>query len=481
MSSLTKVLEKNVKEAEEGTLFGENPGRYRLEHHLMPPVGWLNDPNGLCWFQGKYHVFFQYSPFEVKGGLKFWGHYSGADLLSWKYEGAALYPDSPYDCHGVYSGSALAADKKMQLFYTGNVKLDGDYDYINNGRETSTICVESADGVNFGVKKEVISFEEYPKEYTCHIRDPKVWKEDGKYHMVLGGRLKEDKGSVLFYESEDGVKWNLEKTLSTGDKFGYMWECPDYFTLDVEKVLSVSPQGLEREEFRFQNIYQSGYFLLREDGSVDKEDFREWDFGFDFYAPQTFADEKGRRILIGWMGMPDADEEYVNRTVEEGWQHCLTIPRVLSLRDGVICQNPVEEMKALRGDCRELDGENEMVLAVGAFELEVEPGKRNVTVNEAVRVEIGDSLVFSYADGAAEISLSEAAGAGRKVRRAKVDMLSKIRILADISAVEIYLNDGETVFSTRYYPEERAQWVKVAASEFTGRIWELHKMSFTKE
>ena len=122
MSSLTKVLEANVKITEST----EQPGRYRLGHHLMPPVGWLNDPNGLCWFKGRYHIFFQYSPFEVQGGLKFWGHYSSENLVSWKYEGTALYPDSPYDCHGVYSGSAFVENEKMHLFYTGNVKLDGE-------------------------------------------------------------------------------------------------------------------------------------------------------------------------------------------------------------------------------------------------------------------------------------------------------------------------------------------------------------------
>ena len=183
MSTLTKVLERNVAEVEKRADLTE--GRYRLGHHLMPPVGWLNDPNGLCWFKGKYHVFFQYAPFEVKGGLKFWGHYTSENLVNWKYEGVALYPDSPYDCHGVYSGSALVDEDKLHLFYTGNVKIDGDYDYINTGRETSTLHVVSEDGIHFSNKEVAVSFEQYPEEYTCHIRDPKVWKNNGTYRMVL--------------------------------------------------------------------------------------------------------------------------------------------------------------------------------------------------------------------------------------------------------------------------------------------------------
>ena len=125
MSTLTKVLERNISQIEKNANMKE--GRFRLGHHLMPPVGWLNDPNGLCWYKGRYHVFFQYAPFDVEGGLKFWGHYTSEDLLDWKYEGTALYPDSSYDCHGVYSGSSLIDQDKMHLFFTGNVKIDGGF------------------------------------------------------------------------------------------------------------------------------------------------------------------------------------------------------------------------------------------------------------------------------------------------------------------------------------------------------------------
>ncbi len=468
MSSLTKVLEANVKNTERT----KQPGRYRLGHHLMPPVGWLNDPNGLCWFEGRYHVFFQYSPFEVKGGLKFWGHYSSEDLISWKYEGTALYPDAPCDCHGVYSGSAFVENGKMHLFYTGNVKLDGEYDYINKGRVTSTIHVESEDGVHFGIKEEVIPFEKYPENYTCHIRDPKVWKEAGKYRMVLGGRLKEDKGSVLFYQSEDMKKWEFERSLTTENTFGYMWECPDYFVLDEAKVLSVSPQGLKREEFRFQNIYQSGYFLMKEDGSVSEEDFCEWDMGFDFYAPQTFTDNKGRRILIGWMGMPDADEEYVNPTIGENWQHCLTVPRELSFYDGKIYQYPVEEIEFLRKSSIAFDEKTVPLETEKAFDLEVQ------TESENLEIRIGRDALLKCGDGQAAIFLSEEAGAGRTVRRAKTDKVRNVRVLADTSAVEIYLNDGETVFSTRYYPKKEQQQLEVKAERFTGRLWSLGEFVF---
>ena len=478
MSTLT-VLERNVAQIEKNADMTE--GRFRLGHHLMPPVGWLNDPNGLCWYKGKYHVFFQYAPFDVEGGLKFWGHYTSEDMIDWKYEGTALYPDSSYDCHGVYSGSALVDDGKLHLFFTGNVKIDGDYDYINEGRETSTLHVESEDGIHFSNKEEVISFSEYPEEFTCHIRDPKVWKENGKYFMVLGGRLKGDKGAVLVYESGDLKEWKLLRTITTPEVFGYMWECPDYFELDGEKILSVSPQGLTREEFRFQNIYQSGYFILKEDGSVDVKDFREWDMGFDFYAPQTFTDVQGRRILIGWMGMPDADEEYVNKTIEEGWQHCLTVPRELKLKDGKILQYPVKELENLRKEKTVLNDEN------SAVELRVEVNEGFDLVLEEIaltgssfQISMGGQMLFRYENGTAEIGFPGVTGAGRKVRKAQINELRNIRFLVDTSAAEIYLNDGETVFSTRYYPDREDLLLKIQGGKFKGNLWNLRRMRFTK-
>ena len=117
----------------------------------------MNDPNGLCQFQGIYHAFFQYSPFDAEGGVKMWGHYTSTNMIDWEYQGTALYPDQPFDCHGVYSGSAFIEDGKMYLYYTGNVKLeDGEYDYIRTGREGNTVLVMTEDGKTFGKKKELM-------------------------------------------------------------------------------------------------------------------------------------------------------------------------------------------------------------------------------------------------------------------------------------------------------------------------------------
>lgn len=466
MSTLTKVLAEQIRQVEKVYFAEKTMQPYRLTHHLMPPAGWLNDPNGLCYFKGKYHVFFQYAPFEVEGGLKFWGHYSSENLIDWTYEGVSLCPDSPWDCHGVYSGSALTEGETMHLFYTGNIKLDGAYDYINHGRRSSTMHVASEDGIHFSRKEEVISPEQYPEDYTCHIRDPKVWKQGDHYRMVLGGRKKNDSGAVLFYQSEDLKKWDLEKELTTEKPFGYMWECPDFFAMGEQEFLSVSPQGVEREEYRYQNIYLSGYFPVKE-GQVSEKEFREWDMGFDFYAPQTFVDGKGRRILIGWMGMPDAEEEYRNETLEEGWQHCLTVPRELTCQGERLYQYPVEELKNLRGDRLQLSENRCESTVQGPFDLEINTWGNPVTVT------LCDAFTLECREGEVILTMDEKAGAGRGKRKALLAETEQIRMLVDTSAVEIYLNHGEVVFSSRFYGKTGERTLKIQADTFAGALWKL--------
>ena len=306
---------------------------FRTRYHIMPPVGWLNDPNGLCQLRGVYHAYFQYSPLSVHGGGGYWGHCVSKDLLHWEYKEPVLTTDTPEDAGGVYSGSALIESDRMYLFYTGNVKLPGDYDYIDSGRISTQILTESDDGQHMSGKIKLLGMDDYPENITQHVRDPKVWKESGKYYMVLGARARawdaagrrSDKGGILIYDSDNREKWSLYREIVPEQKFGYMWECPDIFSLDARRILSFCPQGLPSEPEKYQNLYQSGYSVLpspdlcneyssrQNNGTAEcawnpEETFQEWDMGFDFYAPQSFEDEEGRRILIGWAGVPDTEK-----------------------------------------------------------------------------------------------------------------------------------------------------------------------------
>ena len=131
---------------------------------------------------------------------------------------------------------------------------------------------------------------DYPSDLTLHVRDPKVWKKGDAYYMILGARTKNDEGQVLLYQSEDRIHWNLANRVKTEEPFGYMWECPDYFEIGDRKILSASVQGLEGGQWEDRNVYQSGYFLLEGEISGDYQlgEYRLWDYGFDYYAPQSF-------------------------------------------------------------------------------------------------------------------------------------------------------------------------------------------------
>ena len=425
---------------------------FRLSFHLMPETGWLNDPNGLCQFQGEYHIYYQYTPFEPTGERKLWGHYSTRDFVKYIRHEPVLFPDHDFDAHGVYSGSALAAEGIIHYFYTGNVKYFDrpDYDYIMTGRGSNTVHVTSRDGQHFSKKQVVLTNKDYPADMSGHVRDPKVFrKKDGTYGMVLGARDEKSRGLILLYESRDLEHWTYAGRLSTKTPFGYMWECPDLFYLDGQLLLLSCPQGVKRQGLDFWNVHQCTCMKLAFDSekktcSIDENAIRMVDRGFDFYAPQTFLDERGRRILIGWMGIPDAD--YENPTVKSGWQHALTLPRQLSFADGRLIQRPIDELKALRKNKRSyktlagLSAERGIV-----YEAEI-----SLLECRQMRMELRRGVTLSYKEDVLALDLGEM-GAGRRIRAVRLPYLRSLGIFSDTSSLEIFVNGGEEVFTTRVY------------------------------
>lgn len=456
-----------------------NTDKWRLKLHLMPPKGWLNDPNGLCEFRGEYHVFFQYAPDHAEGGVKHWGHYISSDLLHWEYAGIALSPEEEFESHGVYSGSALVHEGKMYLYYTGNVKLEGEYNYITDGRQGNTVLVTSEDGRVFGEKECLMTNADYPSDLTCHVRDPKVVSgenlglQDEYDYMVLGARTQEDVGEVLLYRSEDLRHWELVNILCSEEKMGYMWECPDIFLLGNQKILSISPQGVEPDGINYQNLYQSGYYMV--EGDLRREyalgNFKEWDRGFDFYAPQTFEDEKGRRILIGWVGMPDVPTQK-NPTVEYGWQNALTVPREVFLKDGMVMQRPIEELATLRGTRKQISsGEASEEMECYDVEIIVNPKE-----NFEVVISDGIFLFYEKEEQVFTLEFDETVGYGygRKRRSVYLKACKSVRMLMDTSCMEIYLNEGEEVFTSRFYIQNGKSHFRVRNKGADICYWELN-------
>ena len=407
----------------------------RLMFHLMPETGWMNDPNGLCQFRGIYHIYYQYTPFEPTGELKLWGHYTTRDFVHFLMDEPVLYPDTDYDAHGAYSGSAFVEDDEIHFFYTGNLKYFDreDYDYINSGRGSNTIAFESKNGHDFTEKELLMTIDDYPADMSNHVRDPFIFKNDGAYYMVLGARDIESKGLVLLYQSEDLKHWKYKDRITTNEKFGYMWECPNLFEIDGEWILISCPQGVETDGIDYENVHQCTAMKLTcdfEKDIYDITDIKLLDRGFDFYAPQTFLDEKGRRILIGWMGIPDA--EYSNPTTEDGWQHALTIPRALSLHEGKLIQEPIEELKDLRREkvlCTRFEQNAEIEEAPLVYETVVEYAQC-----DNMKMILREGITLSYADEILTLDLGQY-GAGRKTRKVRVKELKKLQIYVDTSSV----------------------------------------------
>ena len=222
--------------------------------HLSPTVGWLNDPNGFSFYQGEYHLFYQYHPYDTNWGPMHWGHCKSKDMLHWERLPAALAPDQPHDQNGCFSGSAAETPEGQHiLMYTG-VRKDGN-------REFQTQCIAVGDGINYEKlpSNPVITKELVPPGGSFQdFRDPKIWWDGSQWLAVAGNRTEDGSGAVLLYASRDLKDWNFKGTIDRSrNQWGKMWECPDLFPLDGQMVLLVSPQELETSDLNFHKGYES--------------------------------------------------------------------------------------------------------------------------------------------------------------------------------------------------------------------------------
>lgn len=458
-----------------------NASKWRQTFHIQPKTGLLNDPNGLVYHNGVYHIFHQWFSLGAVHGLKYWYHYTSKDLLEFKDEGIALVPDTEYDSHGVYSGSAFDYNGKLYLMYTGNVRNE------NWDRKSVQMIAEQLEDGTFK-KFDQPAIPNKPEGYTEHFRDPKVWFENEKYYAIFGIQRENETGTAVIYESENIQDWNFKGEIETRlQNFGYMWECPDLFKLNDKDVFIFSPQGIEAENNQFENIYQSGYLIGDFDIDTLKfehQEFLELDQGFDFYAPQTFLDEHGDRILIGWMGLPEIDYP----TDEEGWAHCLTIPRVLTIEDDKLKQRPIKALEKLRTNKETAEGyANKHSVKLHPYEGKQFELMIEILENEAseiyfdLRVSKKCSTQIIYNTRSKQLTLDRfesgivSEAVEKTTRTTTLDNdLKELRIYSDTSSLEIFVNDGEKVLTTRIFPDEDA--VNFRTSTESGQVY----LKFTK-
>lgn len=319
--------------------------RWYPAFHIAAPGGWINDPNGLCFFNGRYHAFYQHHPYSAQWGPMHWGHASSDDLAHWRHEPIALAPGAPGsdDADGIWSGSAFEHDGTLYVFYTGNRWANGT-DGADGIYQTQMLAT-STDGIHFEKHGAVIP------PVKADARDPKVFAHDGRFFMTVGAQV-DGRGAVLLYSSTDLHTWHEEGTLyEDPDPNVVMIECPDFFPLGDRWVLLHSPMRTQpiRTGYHLRNGHNAGYIVgdwTPGTRFTPATSYRPADWGHHYYAPQTFAAPDGRRIMFGWMG------EFARALAcqDDGWSGQLTVPRELSLNDDLsLSSTPSPATSALFG------------------------------------------------------------------------------------------------------------------------------------
>lgn len=314
---------------------------HRPAYHFLPPSNWMNDPNGLIQWEGQYHLFYQYNPYAAVPGNIHWGHAVSADLVHWADLSIALSPTpGSVDAGGCWSGCAVDDGGLPTLIYTG----------FRDGVQCPCLAT-SQDGL--------LTWEKYPGNPIISnppeglelvgFRDHTVWREDGAWMMGIGSGIAGVGGAVLLYRSGDLRRWEYLGPLCTGAQTqdsrvptGAMWECPSFFALGDRHVLIVSvwTEGITGYTAAMTGTYQDRRFNPLK---IDKLDYGN----HYFYAPQTMLDDRGRRLMWGWIqeGRP------VEAQVAAGWSGVMSLPRELRLsEDGELEVSFVPELAVLRGD-----------------------------------------------------------------------------------------------------------------------------------
>lgn len=334
--------------------------------HLKAPGNWINDPNGFIRFGGTYHLFYQHFPYAPEWGTMHWGHAVSDDLVTWKHLGIALFPTMPFDRNGVFSGSALEKDGKLYLYYTGVRYLKELKDNIHHSEpdamESGQVCIVSEDGYHFdnwkGKELVIPPGGEEKNLHRANTRDPKVWKEEGRYYMILGSTVENREGCAVLYQSEDARTWAFMSRCQD-PRLGRILECPDLFSIGDQRIFVGSPMGIMQDGREYENhsICTLADFQPETGQLKLGESFQFVDWGLDLYAPQSNVDADGNRVMLAWMRMPKPSTESFDlpapdpelpKELQEpvAWNGMMCLPRVVEVEDGHICFRPHPHVKS---------------------------------------------------------------------------------------------------------------------------------------
>jgi beta-fructofuranosidase len=467
--------------------------RHRPTFHFLPPSNWMNDPNGLIQWNGTYHLFYQYNPNGAFWGTMHWGHASSGDLVNWTHLPIALAPtpNGP-DADGCFSGVAVDVNGQPTLMYTG----------VRGNDQLPCIATSRDDDLSSWEKlpdNPVIASPPAELETTI-FRDHSVWKENATWHQVIGSGVRGIGGTALVYRSEDFLSWSFVDSLISLDRVAVGigkdatgWECPDFFGVDGRHVL-IAAMWDHRPicVAWFVGDYENERFTPTNEGVVDG--------GESFYAPQSFTDDTGRRVMFGWL----RENRPVQAQIDAGWSGAMSLPRILTvLADGSLGTTPAPEVQQLRGRHMRLGPE---ALTSGSLDLdgiagdalemlvELSPEVTGSVVIDVLRSEDGSEsteIMFDADAGRLSVDTRRSTFPGNieggvysidDVRRGESPVL--LHVFVDHSVVEVFLND-EKCITARAYPS-RPDSVGCQIASTTGAtafrsvdIWEMQPCVFT--
>ncbi len=453
---------------------------FRPQYHFTPPTNWLNDPNGLVYYQGEYHLLYQYHPESAVWGPMHWGHAVSRDLVNWQHLPIALYPDE----YGlIYSGSAVIDWKDSAGF--GKEALVAIFTHHQERQESQSLAYSTDRGRTW--TKYAGNPVLLPADGQRDFRDPKVfwYSEHGAEHWVLVLAAGEE---IQFFASADLIHW--QPTGSFGKEhianFGF-WETPDLFKLAVG-------EGPESRWVLTAGVGKNGiagtsgmrYFIGDFDGQTFTSEYAPdtvlWvDHGADFYAAQTWNDEpRGLRLMLGWQN----NWQYAKVIPTTAWRGVFNLPRRLSLRHtahGIrLFQQPIAELTALRGpqshwqNITLLPTQNLLQAVQGdSFEICVEFRINPSVETFGLRVRVGDqqATTIGYHVPRQQILLDRTSSGQtgfdpgfacvHSADLEPIDGIIRLQIFVDRSSVEVFCNDGRVVISDSIFPDADSQGLEV--------------------
>jgi beta-fructofuranosidase len=446
---------------------------WHATYHIEPKTGLLNDPNGFSFFNGKYTLFYQNWPFGAAHGLKQWVHTESEDLVHFTETAVRLLPDHAHDSHGAYSGSAYEIDGKLFLFYTGNVR---DENWVRDPLQI---------GAWMDKEGKIEKFEnvliQQPNDVTEHFRDPQIFEYKGQFFAIVGAQSLDKKGFIKLYKAVDN---NVENWEFVGDlKFGgtgseYMIECPNLVFVDDKPVLLYSPQGLDKSELDYDNIYPNTYKICQTFDTKNAEligasEILNLDYGFEAYATQGFNAPDGRTLIVSWIGLPDVDYP----TDKYDYQGAMSLVKELTIKDGKLYQYPVEAITSLR-DSEENFSEKSTTSNTYELEVTFPANDKSELLLFADDKGKGLRLTVDTKEGIVTLDRSKAGvqyatdfGTSRHCSIDKDETTANIFV--DKSIVEIFINKGEKVFTSRVFPEEGQDGIQIVSGKPSGKYFEL--------